>query len=88
MFISIKGWMGKHNAVVTAFYKENLDYLKEVIQNVYVREYGERVPDYFNGIKTIKALKEFVKTEMDDMDNYPFGFKYIDGVYCLYQCVG
>ena len=88
MFISIKGHMGKYNAVVTGFYKGNLDYLKDVIPRVYAREYGEQIPEYFDEITTIKDLKEFVKTEMDGMDNYPFGFKHIDGVYCLYKCVG
>ena len=39
----------------------------------------------FNEIKTIKDLKQFIKDEMYDMDNYPFGFKHIDGVYCLYE---
>jgi len=88
MFITIKGRMGKYNAVVTGFYKDNLDYLKKAITYIYIREYGIEIPKEFNDIKTIKGLKKFVKTEMDDMDNYPYGFKHIDGVYCLYECLG
>ena len=88
MFISIKGRMGKYNAIVTGFYKDNLDVLKRAIPIVYRREYGYEIPSAFYDISTIKELKEFVKEEMDDMDNYPFGFKHIDGVYCLYECLG
>lgn len=88
MFIKIKGRMGKYNAIVTGFYKDNLDYLKKAIPVVYSREYGEEIPSYFHKIHTIKDLKNFVKVEMDDMDNYPFGFKHIEGVYCLYECIG
>ena len=88
MFINVKGYTGKFNAVVTGFYKDNLDYLKKTIPNIYMREYGGHIPEEFYSINTIKDLKEFVKTEMEDMDSYPFGFKHIDGVYCLYECLG
>ena len=88
MFISIKGRMGKYNASVTGFYKGNLDYLKRVIPQIYAREFNEPIPSEFHEISTIKELKSFVKEHMVDMDNYPFGFKHIDGVYCLYECYG
>lgn len=85
MFIKIKGRIGNYNCNVIAFYKDNLDYLKERIRYIYGREFGIEVPKYFNDIKTIKNLKQFIKDEMRDMDNYPYGFKHIDGVYCLYE---
>lgn len=85
MFIKIKGRIGNYNCNVTSFYKDNLDYLKERIRYIYGREFGIEVPKYFNDIKTIKNLKQFIKDEMHDMDNYPYGFKHIDGVYCLYE---
>lgn len=88
MFISIKGRIGKYNADVTGFYKENLDYLKRYIPMIYMREYGTEIPNEFEDITTIKELKSFVKEYMSDMDSYPYGFKHIDGVYCLYQCYG
>ena len=88
MFINIKGHNGKYNAIVTWFYKDNIEYLKEVIPNIYMREYGEPIPKYFHTINTIKELKSFIKMEMNDMRNYPFGFKHIDGTYALYQCIG
>lgn len=88
MFINIKGYTGKFNAVVTGFYKDNLTYLKRYIPIIYMREYGVEIPKEFEDITTIKELKTFVKEEMSDMDNYPFGFKHIDGVYCLYECLG
>lgn len=88
MFINIKGRMGKYNALVTWFYKDNLDYLKEIIPQIYMREYNERIPNYFHDITTIKDLKNFVKAEMKDMQDYPYGFKHIEGTYALYQCIG
>ena len=88
MFIRIKGHEGNYNAIVTGFYKNNLDYLKRKIPVIYAREYGEEIPAYFNSIKTVKDLKNFVKVEMNDMDTYPFGFKYMDGILCLYECLG
>lgn len=88
MFIKIKGdHFGKYNAIVTWFYRDNLDYLKEVIPSLYIREYGEEIPSYFHDIKTIKDLKNFVKVEMDSAE-YPFGFKHIEGTFALYQCIG
>ena len=88
MFIKIKGdHIGYYNASVTWFYRDNLDYLKEVITRLYAREYGEEIPSYFHDIKTIKDLKNFVKTEMDTCE-HPFGFKHIDGTFALYQCFG
>jgi hypothetical protein len=87
MFIKIKGKSGNYKCIVDEFYKENLDYLKEKIRYIYAREYGIEVPTEYNHIKTIKALKEFIKNEMKDMDNYPFGFKYINGVYCVYEAI-
>lgn len=88
MFIKIKGRIGYYNAIVTGFYKDNLDYLKRRVQYIYGREYGMRVPQEFHDITTIKDLKTFIKTEMNDMDNHPYGFKHIEGVYCLYECIG
>lgn len=88
MFISIKGDIGKYNAVVTWFYKDNLEHLKRVIPFVYMREYGREIPSEFHSISTIKALKEFIKENMSDMDNYPYGFKHIEGTYALYECIG
>lgn len=88
MFITIKGRFGKYNAIVTGFYKNNIDYLKKRITEIYSREYGETIPPYIHDIKTVKDLKNFVKTEMNDMDTYPYGFKHIDGVFCLYECIG
>ena len=88
MFITIKGNIGKYNAIVTGFYKDNLSYLKRRIPTIYNREYDMLIPSEFHDITTIKDLKAFVKEHMDDMDNYPFGFKHIDGVYCLYECIG
>lgn len=88
MFIRLKGKTGMYNAVVTWFYKDNFDYLKEAVAFVYRREYGENVPVEYDEIKTIKGLKQFIKDEMEDMNNYPFGFKHIDGTYALYQCIG
>lgn len=87
-YIKIKGYTGKSLCGLTAFYKDNLDYLLEKIRRIYGREYGVEVPPYYNEICTVKALKEFIKNEMDDMDNYPYGFKHIDGVYCLYEAYG
>lgn len=88
MFIKIKGHMGMYNCIVTGFYKGNLDYLLKTIRGIYGREFGVEVPSYYNEITTIKELKTFVKEEMGGMDNYPFGFKHIDGVYCLYEAMG
>lgn len=88
MFIKIKGRIGYYNAVVTWFYKDEIDYLKKAIPRIYAREYGEQIPNYFDKINTIKDLKNFVKVEMNDMDNYPFGFKHIDGTFALYECIG
>lgn len=88
MFIKIKGHTGSYNAVVTAFYKDNLEHLKKSIKFIYGREYGNVVPDGFDDISTIKDLKKFIKEEMSDMDNYPYGFKHIEGIYCLYECIG
>ena len=88
MFIKIKGdHFGKYNAVVTWFYKDNLEHLKKVIPRIYRREYGEEIPSYFHKIKTIKDLKNFVKVEMDDCE-YPYGFKHIEGTFALYECIG
>lgn len=89
MFIKIKGHIGNYNCNVVGFYKGNLDYLKERIKYIYGREFGVETPSYFNEIKTIKGLKQFVKDEMiKDMRNYPYGFKHIDGIYCLYEAYG
>ena len=88
MFISIKGHIGKYNAIVTWFYRDNLDYLKIAIPRIYMREYGEQIPNEFDNIRTIKELKQFIKDHMSDMDNYPFGFKHIMGTYALYECIG
>lgn len=88
MFIKIKGRTGYYNAVVTGFYKSEMDYLKRRIKSIYQRETGEQIPNYFEDINTIKQLKQFVKVELHDMDNYPNGFKHIDGVFVLYECIG
>ena len=88
MFIKIKGRIGYYNAVVTPFYIFYIDDLKYSIPRIYAREFHEEIPSYFHDISTIKDLKNFVKVEMHDMDNYPFGFKHIDGVFCLYECIG
>ena len=88
MFIKIKGDnFGMYNAVVTWFYRDNLDHLKKVIPKIYMREFDEEIPKEFHDIKTIKGLKEFVKEEMDSCE-YPFGFKHIDGTFALYECIG
>lgn len=88
MFIKIKGKIGNYNAIVTWFYRDNLDYLMEVIPKIYLREYGDFIPKEFYYIKTIKDLKIFIKENMFDMDNYPYGFKHIEGTYALYECIG
>ena len=88
MFIRLNGRIGYFNADVTWFYKDNLDYLKGRIKLIYLREIGGPIPDEFNSINTITALKAFIKEHMSDMDNYPFGFKHIDGTYVLYECYG
>ena len=86
VYISIKGYTGKFNCQIIAFYKENIELLKEKVKNIYKDEVNFNLPSYFWEIETIKKLKEFVKTELVPyIDNYPYGFKHIDGVYCLYQ---
>ena len=60
VFIKIKGWTGCYNAVVTWFYKANIDELKYRIERIYNKEYGEEIPNYFHSIETIKELKQFV----------------------------
>lgn len=88
MFIRIKGdSFGKYNAVVTWFYKDNLNHLKRVIPIIYLREFDEEIPSEFHDITTIKGLKDFVKSEMDVCE-YPYGFKHIDGTFALYECIG
>lgn len=88
MFIKIKGdHIGHYNADVTWFYRDNLDYLKKVIPRLYEKKYYGTIPSEFYDIKTIKSLKEFVKTYFDDWE-YPFGFKHIDGTFALYICYG
>lgn len=88
MFIKIKGHMGMYNACVTWFYKDNIDVLKDIISRIYMREYGVEIPSEFYEITTVKGLKNFIKKEMNDMDNYPYGFKHIEGTYAVYQCIG
>ena len=39
-------------------------------------------------IFTDDELKQFIKDEMSDMDNYPYGFKHIDGIFCFYEIYG
>ncbi len=88
MFIKIKGdHIGHYNAVVTWFYKDNLEYLKEVIPKLYERKCYGSIPSEFHNITTIKGLKEFVKENFNDWE-YPYGFKHIEGTFALYVCIG
>ena len=86
MYIKIKGFSGYHNCRVTPFYKNNFDYLKDRIKNIYRDNVDFTLPEFFWEIETIKDLKLFVKEYLVEyIDVYPYGFKYINGLYCLYE---
>lgn len=86
VFINIKGYSGKFNCRVIGFYRENLEYLKDIIEKIYKERIDSDIPSYFWSINTIKELKEFTKTEMVPyMESYPCNFKHIDGIYSLYE---
>ena len=74
--IKVNGFEGQFRADVVPFNKYNKGTLIDIM-------YGLGIDVPLN--PTLKQLKEAARQYGN---NYPCGFKHIEGIYCYYQCLG
>lgn len=86
MYITVKGFTGHFLADVVPFNMDNKERLQRIIERIYFNETGERLEG--DELRTLGRMKEFVRENLQDMDNYPTGFKHIDGIFCFYEIYG
>lgn len=99
-YTPIKGYSGKYLCGITVVNRESLDLVKQKIlrrvdsyhyrRNSFLyNEIVEETKEELDNIKTVKALKDYIKYwDKYGIFDYILTFKYIDGYYCMVEPIG